>query len=70
MDRVFTKKKQKAHYFPRFQCYKTLIGFGNVTNKAEPVHICNDDREKKEVQAPTEDVKERSGKRPVFKKTK
>jgi hypothetical protein len=43
----------------------SALGFGNFRNKLEPLYI-NDD-EKKDAQAPVEDVKEPSSEKPAFK---
>jgi len=49
---------------------RTLMGFGNLRTKAEPLYIYDDDEEKKDAQGPTEEVKESSGEISALKKGK
>ena len=46
---------------------ESFLRFGNFTNKVEPLYINDDDEEKKDAQAPIEDVKEPTSEKPAFK---
>jgi hypothetical protein len=55
--RLVTKKTRKLIIARDVMFDETLLGFGNLRNQAEQLYIYgDDDDEKKDAQAPTEDV--------------
>jgi hypothetical protein len=63
--RLLTKKTKKLIIVTDVKFDETLLAFGNLRNKAEPLYIYDD--EKKHEQAPIEEVKEPTGEKPAFK---
>ena len=66
--RLLTKNRRKLIIARDVKFDEILLGFGNFRNKVEALYIYDDDEEKKDAQAPIEEVKEPSGKKPQFKK--
>ena len=66
--RLLTKKTRKFILAKDVKFDGTLLEFGNLRSKAEPLCIYDDAEDKKDAQAPTEDVKEPTGKKSTLKK--
>jgi len=65
--RLLTKKTRKPMIARDVKFDESFLRFGNFTNKVEPLYINDDDEEKKDAQAPIEDVKEPTSEKPAFK---
>ena len=63
--RLLTKKTRKLIIARDVKFDESLLGFGNFRNMVEPLFMYDD--EKKDVQAPIEDVKEPTSEKPAFK---
>jgi hypothetical protein len=53
---LLTEKTRKLNITRDVKFDESLLGFGNLRDKVEPLYINDDDEEKKDAQAPIEDV--------------
>jgi len=60
-------RKQKLIIARDVKFDESLLGLGNFRNKVEPLYIDDDEEERKDAQAPIEDVKEPTSEKPAFK---